>query len=66
VNRPVTWRFAGVTPHTVTVANGPAGFSSLYSGRTQGTYTFTPRRRGTYRLTCLIHPTRMGQTLVVR
>ena len=66
VGTPVTWRFDGVTPHTVTVANGPAGFSSLYSGQTQGAYTFTPRRRGTYRLTCLVHPTRMGQTLVVK
>ena len=66
VGRPVTWRFSGVTPHSVTVANGPIGFSSKYTGQTGGTYTFTPRRRGTYRLTCLIHPTRMGQTLVVR
>ena len=66
VGRPVTWRFDGVTPHTVTVANGPTGFSSLYTGQTQGAYTFTPRRRGTYRLTCLVHPTRMGQTLVVK
>jgi hypothetical protein len=66
VNRPVTWRFSGVTPHTVTVANGPQGFSSLYTGIANGVYSFTPRRRGVYRLTCLVHPTRMGQTLVVR
>jgi hypothetical protein len=66
VGRPVTWTIRGFAPHTVTVANGPLGFSSLYSGLVRGTYTFTPRRRGTYRLTCLIHPTSMGQTLVVR
>lgn len=66
VGQPVTWRFRGYAPHTVTVANGPLGFSSLYSGRHDGTYTATPRRRGTYRLTCLIHPTTMGQTLVVK
>jgi hypothetical protein len=66
VGTPVTWRFEGVTPHTVTVANGPMGFSSLYTGQTRGQYTITPRRRGTYRLTCLVHPTRMGQTLVVK
>ncbi|HEX8086353.1 MAG TPA: hypothetical protein VF529_18830 [Solirubrobacteraceae bacterium] len=66
VGRPVTWRIGGSLPHTVTVANGPVGFSSLYSGISRGTYTFTPRKRGTYRLTCLIHPTRMGQTLVVK
>jgi hypothetical protein len=66
VGRPITWRIQGSLPHTVTVANGPIGFSSLYSGVANGTYTFTPPRRGTYRLTCLIHPTRMGQTLVVK
>ncbi|HEX2084335.1 MAG TPA: hypothetical protein VHF89_01520 [Solirubrobacteraceae bacterium] len=66
VGRPITWRFDALDPHTVTVANGPEGFSSIYWGQPRGTYTFTPRRRGTYRLTCLVHPTRMGQTLVVR
>ena len=66
LNQPITWRFSGYAPHSVTVANGPMGFSSLYTGRTNGTYTFTPTRKGTYRLTCLIHPTTMGQTLVVR
>ncbi len=66
VGQPVTWGFRSYEPHTVTVANGPMGFSSLYSGRTDGTYTFTPQKRGTYRLTCLIHPTTMGQTLVVK
>jgi hypothetical protein len=66
VGRPVTWRFRGSLPHTVTVANGPVGFSSIYWGQSRGTYTFTPRKRGTYRLTCLVHPTRMGQTLVVK
>ena len=62
----VTWRFAGVEPHSVTVANGPRGFSSRYLGRATGTYEYTPKVKGTYRLTCLIHPTQMGQTLVVR
>jgi len=66
VGKPLTWEFAGALPHTVTVANGPLGFSSIYSGKVKGTYTFTPRRRGTYRLTCLVHPTTMGQTVVVK
>ena len=61
----ITWRFAGVEPHSVTVANGPRGFSSNYLGQTEGTYSFTPTVPGTYRLTCLIHPTTMGQTLKV-
>jgi plastocyanin len=66
VGQKITWRFAGVEPHSVTVANGPRGFSSNYLGRVAGEYSFTPTVPGTYRLTCLIHPTTMGQTLKVR
>jgi plastocyanin len=66
VGEQVTWRFAGTQPHSVTVANGPRGFSSRYLGQSAGTYSFTPTVKGTYKLTCLIHPTQMGQTLVVR
>lgn len=47
VGQPVTCAIRGFAPHTVTVANGPLGFSSLYSGLARGTYTFTPRRRAT-------------------
>jgi plastocyanin len=61
----VTWRFSGAEPHSVTVANGPRGFSSSYLGNVTGSYSFTPTVPGTYRLTCLIHPTTMGQTLRV-
>jgi hypothetical protein len=66
VGETVTWSFGGSRPHTVTVANGPRGFSSIYWGRTSGTYSVTPRVPGTYRLTCLVHPTSMAQTLEVR
>ena len=66
VGQRLTWRFTGVEPHSVTVANGPRGFSSNYLGNTTGTYSFTPTVPGTYRLTCLIHPTTMAQTLVVK
>jgi plastocyanin len=62
----VTWRFTGSLPHSVTVANGPRGFSSVYWGRRNGRYSFTPKVRGTYRMTCLVHPTTMAQTLVVK
>jgi plastocyanin len=65
VGETVTWNFAGTQPHSVTVANGPRGFSSIYWGRTRGTYSVTPTVRGTYRLTCLVHPTTMAQTLKV-
>jgi hypothetical protein len=66
VGQRLTWTFAGVEPHSVTVANGPRGFSSNYLGQTAGTYSFTPTVPGTYRLTCLIHPTTMSQTVKVR
>ena len=62
----VTWEFKGSKPHTVTVANGPRGFSSLYSGQARGSKTFNFDVPGTYRLTCLVHPTTMGQTVRVR
>ncbi|HEX8745245.1 MAG TPA: hypothetical protein VF712_19120 [Thermoleophilaceae bacterium] len=62
----ITWQFRGSKPHTVTVANGPRGFSSLYSGQRAGSQSFTFDVPGTYRLTCLVHPTTMGQTVRVR
>ena len=62
----ITWRFGGSKPHSVTVANGPRGFSSVYWGRTQGSYSVTPHVKGTYRLVCLVHPTTMAQTLEVK
>jgi plastocyanin len=66
VGQTLRWRFDGALPHTVTVANGPRGFSSYYAGQTRGEYAFTPTVKGTYRLTCLVHPTTMGQTVDVR
>ncbi|HEX8054462.1 MAG TPA: hypothetical protein VF517_15855 [Thermoleophilaceae bacterium] len=66
VGEQLTWEFKGSKPHTVTVANGPRGFSSVYSGVRVGRFSFTPTVPGTYRLTCLVHPTTMGQTLRVR
>jgi plastocyanin len=65
VGQRLTWSFVGAEPHSVTVANGPRGFSSNYLGQFGGTYSFTPTVPGTYRLTCLIHPTTMSQTVKV-
>ena len=65
VGQRITWSFDGAEPHSVTVANGPRGFSSNYLGQFGGTYSFTPTVPGTYRLTCLIHPTTMSQTVRV-
>jgi plastocyanin len=50
----------------VSVANGPRGFSSYYIGQVGGSYSFTPKVKGTYRLVCMVHPTTMAQTLVVK
>ncbi len=66
VGQRLTWRFTGGLRHSVTVANGPRGFSSVYWGRSRGKYSFTPKVAGTYRMTCLVHPTTMAQTLVVK
>jgi plastocyanin len=33
---------------------------------TRGSYSFTPIVPGTYKLTCLIHPTTMSQTVRVK
>jgi hypothetical protein len=62
----ITWQFRGSKPHTITVANGPRGFSSLYSGQVGGSKSFKFEVPGTYRMTCLVHPTTMGQTVRVR
>jgi plastocyanin len=66
VGETISWAFGGTRPHSVTVANGPRGFSSVYWGQTRGTYSVTPRVKGTYKLVCLVHPTTMAQTLKVR
>ena len=66
VGEKITWEFRGFEPHSVTVANGPRGFSSNYLGVTRGRYSFTPTVAGTYKLTCLIHPTTMSQTVKVK
>ena len=66
VGETVTWRFSNTRPHSVSVANGPRGFSSYYIGQVGGTYSITPKAKGTYRLVCMVHPTTMAQTLEVR
>ena len=65
VGQRLKWQFSGGQPHSVTVTSGPRGFSSNYLGNVAGSYSFTPSVPGTYRLTCLIHPTTMSQTVKV-
>jgi plastocyanin len=61
----ITWRFPDVTSHDVTLANGPFGFSSLFS-RAGRTYTQQFVRPGTYRLFCSLHPVVMHEVVDVR
>ena len=49
----VRWRFAGDSPHSVTVSKGPAKFNSGL--RDSGTYSKKLRKRGTYTIYCTIH-----------
>jgi plastocyanin len=58
------WRFWDDELHNVTLASGPAGFSSpnASDGRT---FARTFDRPGTYRLFCSLHPVGMNQTVEV-
>ena len=49
----VKWNFRGNNPHTVTVSKGPAKFNS--GVRFSGSYRKKMKRRGTYRIYCVIH-----------
>jgi plastocyanin len=61
----ITWRFPDTTSHDVTLANGPLGFSSLFS-RAGRTYTQRFSRPGKYRLFCSLHPVVMHEVVDVR
>jgi hypothetical protein len=58
------WRFLGRERHDVTLANGPVGFAS--PSVSSGSFSFRFTRRGTYKLFCSLHPTRMTQIISVR
>jgi len=59
----VTWKWAGVLNHNVTVRSGPARFHSRTQAR--GSYSHVFTTPGTYTLYCTIHPF-MKMTVVVR
>jgi plastocyanin len=60
----VTWTWTGLKMHSVTVASGPASFSSRI--QTHGSYGHMFTRRGAYHLYCQVHPDTMRMTVVVR
>ena len=45
---------------------GRAGSRPSTGATQRGTYTVTPKVKGTYKLVCLVHPTSMAETLVVK
>jgi hypothetical protein len=58
------WRFLGRERHDVTLASGPVGFAS--QSQSSGSFSFRFARRGTYKLFCSLHPTRMTQIISVQ
>ena len=62
-NTRVTWRWTGDSPHDVRVSSGPVKFKSKV--QTDGTYSRTLTRGGTYRIFCEIHG-RADQSMVLR
>jgi plastocyanin len=60
----VTWNFDADRQHDVSVASGPRGFSSPWIRN--GEYSYTPKKRGVYKLYCTLHPGRMSQELKVK
>jgi plastocyanin len=63
-NDTVKWKFAGRSPHNVTVKTGPTRFRS--PTKSSGSYTQKLTRPGTYVIFCSIHGERdMSMTLRV-
>ena len=60
----VRFKWVGNAPHNVQVQRGPARFKSKV--KTSGTYSRTLRKKGTYRLVCIVHASEMKLTLKVR
>ena len=61
VGQKVTWTNEDAVDHNVTASDG--SFKSSDFGQ-NGTFSFTPKKAGTYRYTCTLHPG-MDGTLTV-
>ena len=59
----VRWVWRGTSPHNVSVVSGAQRFRS--GNKVKGSFSRRLTRKGTYRLTCTIHPG-MNQTIRVR
>jgi plastocyanin len=65
VGEQVTWTNKDQIAHTVTSKGGPEKFDS---GTLSGgdTFSFTPKKAGTYQYVCLIHPSQTGTLTVTK
>jgi hypothetical protein len=61
---PITWNFDSDELHSVTVTQGPRGFSSPW--KRSGLFRYRPRKRGTYQIFCSLHPAAMREEVKVR
>jgi plastocyanin len=60
----VTWNWAGVLEHNVTVKSGPSKFRSHTV--VKGSYSHVFTKKGTYVIYCTLHPTSMRETITVK
>jgi plastocyanin len=63
IDQPITWRNDDRHTHNVTAVGG-AGFRSG-PVKHDGTYTFTPQKKGTINYVCTIHPGQRGRIDVI-
>ena len=59
----VVWTWRGQGRHNVVVAQGPSTFRSKI--KREGTYGHTFKRKGTWQITCTVHPG-MNMKIVVK
>jgi len=57
------FRWVGSHPHNVETTSGPASFKSKV--QTSGTFSKKLKKKGTYKLICVVHPTQMKLTVRV-
>jgi plastocyanin len=60
----VRWVWKGRAPHNIAVVRGPRKFRA--STRKKGSYRYTFKRAGTYRLVCTIHAPDMRMRVTVK
>jgi plastocyanin len=63
----VKWNWKGSRQHNVVVQKAPRHAKHFQSAlKSRGSFSRTPKRRGTYKIICSIHAPDMRMTLVVK